>query len=189
MSAFRDPRFAGSATTLSRPSAITQLLGYRLHAIAAKIASTVIRLCEGRYGISRREWHVLGLLDALGAQTPSQLAENCHLDRPRISRAISALASKGLVAKSPVANDRKRTVVALTPSGRELQQRVFADVASVNVRLIEGLDDAQLRELNQLLLFLKAKADSVGREAVSEVHARQWRGRGARRQWPIGRSG
>lgn len=180
-------RNLGGESPLSGPSDITGLLGYRLHAIVAKIASVVIRLCEGRYGISRREWHVLGLLDTLGPQTPSQLADQSHLDRPRISRAISALAAKGLLAKSPTANDRKRVVVVLTPSGRELQRRVFADVSSINARLIEGLDELQLEQLEALLTFLGAKADAVARDAASEVRADRWRGYGARRHWSRGR--
>jgi DNA-binding MarR family transcriptional regulator len=170
-------------TAFLEPGGITELLGYRLHVIVAKIASAVIRVCEGRYGISRREWHILGLLDALGPLTPSQLAESCHLDRPRVSRAISALASKGLVKKSRMAKERKRTLVEPTASGRELHKRLFQDVSSINARLVEGLDGAQLDELHRLLTFLKAKADIVGREAAGEAHADRWRGRGARRPW------
>lgn len=182
-------RNLSGASPLSEPSDITGLLGYRLHAIVARIASAVIRLCEGRYGISRREWHVLGLLQALGRQTPSQLARNCHLDRPRISRAISALAAKGLITRSPVADDHKRAILDLTPSGRELQGRVFADVASINAQLIEGLDEAELGQLHRLLMFLGAKAGVVARDAAGEVRADRWRGRGARASWSLGREG
>jgi DNA-binding MarR family transcriptional regulator len=177
-------RVAGSEVSLGTPGGIDELLGYRLHVIVAKIASAVIRLCEGRYAISRREWHVLGLLDARGPQTPSQLAGSCHLDRPRVSRAVSALASKGLVSRARVAKDRKRAFVALTPSGRELHRRIFREVSAINARLIEGLDEARVNELHRLLAFLKEKADIVGREAASEVHADRWRGRGARPHWP-----
>ena len=177
------------ALSLTEPANITELLGYRLHAIVARVASVVIRLCEGRYGVSRREWHILGLLEALGPQTPSQLAENSHLDRPRISRAISALAAKGLLTRCPAQNHHKRGVLDLTASGRELQRQVFGDIASVNSRLLEGLDDERLEQLNQLLLFLGEKADLSGRETAGAVRADRWRGRRARTRWPVGRIG
>jgi DNA-binding MarR family transcriptional regulator len=170
--------------SLVKPGGVTELVGYRLHFIDARIASAVIRLCEGRYGISRREWHLLGLLDALGPKTPSRLAESCHLDRPRVSRAISALVAKKLVIRSRVANDRKRAVLALTPSGRELHRQIFDEVSSINARLLEGLDEGDLEELHRLLAFLKERADVVGREAACEVHADRWRGRGARQHGP-----
>ena len=181
------PRLGPRGESLSQPGDITGLLGYRLHAIVARIASVVIRLCEGRYGISRREWHVLGLLDTRGPQTPSQLADQCHLDRPRISRAIAALDAKGLLARLPAARDRKRVLLALTPSGRELQRRVFADVSAINARLVEGFDGRQLEQLELLLARLGAKADAVARDAASEVRADLWRGYGGRRHWSRGR--
>lgn len=180
--------FPRDALSLAEPRNITWLLGYRLHAIVARIASVVIRLCEGRYGISRREWHILGLLEAFGPQTPSQLAENCHLDRPRISRAISELAAKGLLTRCPVENDHKRALLDLTTSGRVLQRRVFEDVSSVNARLIRGLEVEQLQQLHELLNFLGDKAEDIGRETAGEVRADRWRGRRARTRWSVGRS-
>lgn len=196
MRAFRDgpadvsgSRERRADSSLAEPTNITGLLGYRLHTIVARIASVAIRVCEGRYGISRREWHVLGLLDAIGPQTPSQLAESCHLDRPRISRAISALAAKGLLTRCPVEQDHKRGMLHLTASGRELQRRVFEDVASINSRLMEGLDDERLEQLDRLLVFLREKADLIGRETAPEVRADRWRGRSARTRWPVDRIG
>ena len=186
MRAFRDRPVPRDALSLAEPSNITGLLGYRLHAIVAKISSVVIRVCEGRYGISRREWHIMGLLDTRGPQTPSQLAENCHLDRPRISRAISALVAKGLLSRCPVEDDHKRALLSLTAAGRELQRRVFEDIASVNAELIEGLDEEQLAQLHRLLVFLGEKADVIGRATAGDVRADRWRGRGGRTRWSAG---
>jgi len=186
MRVFREPLLACDELSLAQPSNITELLGYRLHAIVAKISSVVIRICEGRYGISRREWHIMGLLDARGPQTPSRLADSCHLDRPRISRAISALVAKGLVARLPMENDHKRALLSLTPAGRELQRRVFEEVASVNAALIDDLDDEQLRQLHRLLVLLGARADVIKRETAGNVRADRWRGRGQRTRWSAG---
>jgi DNA-binding MarR family transcriptional regulator len=183
MRAFRDRPASRDAPSLAEPSDITELLGYRLHAIIARLSSVVIRVCEGRYGISRREWHIMGLLDARGPQTPSQLAAICHLDRPRISRAISALATKGLLIRCPVEDDHKRALLSLTPAGRELQRRVFEDIASVNARLMEGLDEERLGQLHRLLVFLGERADIIARETAGDVRADRWRGRRGRAHW------
>ena len=178
---------APARSRLVQPEHLDDLLLYRAGRFVADASTIMIRLCEGRYGISRREWHVLGLLDTRGPQTPSQLADQCHLDRPRISRAIAALDAKGLLARLPAARDRKRVLLALTPSGRELQRRVFADVSAINARLVEGFDGRQLEQLELLLARLGAKADAVARDAASEVRADRWRGYGGRRHWSRGR--
>lgn len=171
--------------SLCNPRNLTELLNYRLAALVAASGAAVIRLCEGRYGVSRREWHLLGLLDALGPQSPSALAESCHLDRPRVSRAIAALSGKGLVKRSSLPSDQRRANVELTSLGRKLHRRIFEEVSSINARLAKGLDDVQLAQLDALLTLLKANADVVKREGAADVHADRWRGARARACWPV----
>ncbi len=176
-----------SESSLRAPGNITELLNYRLAALVAVGGAPVIRLCEGRFGISRREWHVLGLLHAAGPQSPSDLAASCHLDRARVSRAISALSLKKLVKRSALPTDHRRATVELTASGKALQARVFAEVSAINARLVEGLDDAQLAALHELLAQLKTRADEVRRETATGDHpADRWKGSAARPQWPTG---
>lgn len=51
----------------------------------------VIRLCEGRLGITRREWRIIALLAQDEGLLSSQLAERAQLDRARTSKAITSL--------------------------------------------------------------------------------------------------
>ena len=99
---------------LREPRTLDDLLNYRLLRLFALGGAPVIRLLEGRYGIARREWRVLALLAAHGAMAPSLLAERAHLDRPRTSRALSALVAKGLVLRTVVARDARRARVEQT---------------------------------------------------------------------------
>ena len=177
---------AAKQSSLRDPTDITQLLNYRLAALVAASGSAVIRLCEGRYGVSRREWHLLGLLEAHGSQSPSDLAASCHLDRARVSRAIAALSGKGLVKRSSMPADQRRATVELTSSGRKLHRRAFEEVSSINARLLEGLDDVRLSQLDALLRLLKANADVVKREAAADVHADRWKGVRTRPRWLAG---
>ena len=41
--------------TLTRPDTLDDLLNYRLMRLFAVSGAPVVRLCEGRYGIARRE--------------------------------------------------------------------------------------------------------------------------------------
>ena len=49
---------------LRDPQTLDDLLNYRLLRLYAQSGAPVIRLLEGRYGISRREWRLLALLAA-----------------------------------------------------------------------------------------------------------------------------
>lgn len=71
-----------------RLASIEDLLLYRLGRLASVGGAMVVRLCEGGYGITRREWAVIGQLYEGGSLPPSVLAERMHRDRARTSRTL-----------------------------------------------------------------------------------------------------
>src|SRR5690606_11652449 len=75
---------------LRNPRRPDELLNYRLLRLFSLAGAPVIRLCEGRYGISRREFRLLTLVVESGPISPSGLSELAHLDRARTSRIIAA---------------------------------------------------------------------------------------------------
>lgn len=48
--------------SFARPATVDDLLNYRLSCLLASSGAMVTRLCEGRYGITRREWRLVALL-------------------------------------------------------------------------------------------------------------------------------
>lgn len=131
----------------------------------------MVRLLEGRYGIARREWRLLALLAARGALSPSALADEAHLDRPRTSRAIGTLAAKGLLERVPQPGDHRRAQVALTAQGRRLFDEVFPQVAAINAELVGALGAAQQHALDEALALLTARAERLNAERVQDVRA------------------
>lgn len=177
------PTAAPDASTLATPRDITELLNYRLARLVAASGAAVIRLCEGKYGVSRREWHLLGLLATLGPQAPSELADRCHLDRTRVSRAITQMNAKGLIRRLAVPGDQRRARVELTAEGRALHDAMFADIARVNVELVGCLDAAELQCLDGLLERLTAQAARVQAQFATTIRTDRWRGSASRTRW------
>ena len=77
-----------------RLASIDDLLRYRLGRLSSTGGSMVVRLCEGGYGTTRREWAVWARLYDNGGLPPSVLAERMHRDRARNSRTLTALVKK-----------------------------------------------------------------------------------------------
>lgn len=171
--------------TLGSPRNLEDLLIYRLVRLVSQSSAPVIRLCEGRFGISRREWRIVALLAAHGALSPSALAEHGNLDRARTSRAITGLVGKKLVARVTQPGDRRRAQVALTAAGRRLYDEIFPEVAQINRRLVAVLDEATLVSFDNALARLSTQAVQLNRELATEVHADRRRG-GSRRHWAEG---
>lgn len=174
-----------SGMTLSRlraPATIDDLLNYRLMRLLAVSSAPVIRLCEGRYGISRREWRLVALLAHHGALSPSALADEADLDRARTSRAIGALLGKRLVERAAQPGDRRRARVQLSPAGRALHDELFPQVADFNRRLVSVLDDAAADQLLASLDALSRQAQVLNRAVAIDVQADRRHG-GSRKHW------
>jgi len=169
--------------SLRHPQSLDDLLNYRLLQLHALSGAPVIRLLEGRYGIARREWRLIGLLAARGALSPSALADEARLDRPRTSRAIGGLVAKGLPARVALPNDARQARVALTDAGRRLHDEVFPQVAALNQAVLEAVDDAAVRQLDRLLRQLTAQARTINDQRVQDVRADRRAG-GSRRVRP-----
>ena len=169
--------------SLRHPRSLDDLLNYRLLQLHALSGAPVVRLLEGRYGIARREWRLIGLLAARGELSPSALADEAQLDRPRTSRAIGALVAKGLLVRVPLPGDARQARVALTGAGRQLHDEVFPQVAAINQAVLQAVDDRALRQLDRLLTALTARARALNAELVQDVRADRRAG-GSRRVRP-----
>lgn len=169
--------------SLRRPTQLDELLNYRLLRLQAASGAPVIRMLEGRYGIARREWRLIALLADRGPLSPSLLAGQLQLDRPRTSRAIGSLLNKKLVAREPQPGDTRRAQVALTPAGQALYAQVFPRVAEINAKVVEVLDDDAVEALDHILARLTERALQVNQTLVQDVGANRHAG-GSRRVRP-----
>jgi DNA-binding MarR family transcriptional regulator len=156
---------------LAAPLTLDDLLNYRLFRLFALGGAPVVRLLEGRYGITRREWRLLALLATHGELAPSEIATLAHLDRPRTSRALSGLIGKRLAVRRAATADARRAHVALTDSGQALYAEVFPQVAAINAELISVLDEAAVQALDTILTRLTDHARQLNQEVARDVRA------------------
>jgi DNA-binding MarR family transcriptional regulator len=148
-------------TNLIEPKATDELFLYRLSRLRAAGGRRVIRLCEGEFGITRREWGLLGLLARDDGILSSQLAERAHLDRARTSRAVSALVAKGLVRRTIRTGDRRAVALHLTDEGQAVNAALLPRVSAINRELLSVLSASELDLLDGLLLRLQVQADAM----------------------------
>jgi DNA-binding MarR family transcriptional regulator len=143
------------------PRTLDDLLLYRTSRLLSVAGSMVIRLCEGRFGITRREWRLIATLAGHGALGSSQLAEHAQLDRARTSRAVSSLVEKGLVSREQPAGDRRHVLLRLTASGTKLHAELYPLVCAINTELLGALDTAEAALLDDMLQRLHARGEAM----------------------------
>ncbi len=149
------------STGLSGLETVNDLLLYRLGRLVSTGGSLVVRLCEGQFGITRREWRLLAQLALKPGLSPTELASLASLDKARTSRAIGGLVDKGLLERRPLPQDRRQAELALTAAGQALYEQLMPEARRINRELLAPLNAAELAQLDGLLTRLQAHASLV----------------------------
>ena len=142
------------------PGAQRELILFRLNRLAANSGQPLIRYCEGRYGISRREWRLIVILSLQGPCSSSELAERARLAPGPTSKAVSQLVAKAIVTPTPVPNDRRQVVIAMTERGRKIFDALYPIVHELNERLLSALAPEERQALDDLIGKLEKRVAS-----------------------------
>jgi DNA-binding MarR family transcriptional regulator len=159
-----------------QPKAMDDLFLYRISRLLATAGAQVIRLCEGEFGITRREWRIVALLAQEQGILSSELALRAQLDRARTSRAVTALVAKQLLSRVTRAGDRRAATLALTQAGLALYTALFPRVVAINRELLSVLGEAEVATLDSVLGLLQGHADGLAREVHDGPKADRRRG-------------
>ncbi len=118
------------------------------------------RVAQGRTGISGAQLFVVRVLAAQpGGLSINELAERTMTHQSSVSVVVTRLAARGLVARSPSPEDRRRQIVTLTPRGRALHRTAPAVAQEMLVDAIRALAPARRRAL---ATSLRALIDALG---------------------------
>ena len=166
--------------SFAQPVVVEDLLNYKLSRLLASSGSMVTRLCEGRYGITRRECRLICILASQDGMSPSALAQRAHLTRARISRHIADLTEKKLVSRRTVATDRRRWEVSLTAAGQAIYDELFPQSVKFNGMVLKALSPTELRQFDAALKKLTDVADTLSVSIVLDEKADRRHG-GSRR--------
>lgn len=168
------------SSRLSAPQSLDDLLLYRLSRLLGVAGAPVIRLCEGQFGITRREWRVLALLARDEGLLSSELAERAQLDRARTSKAITSLVAKKLLHREARPGDRRQAALALTQNGRALYEALFPLVLQINRDLLACLAGVDVARLDAALDALQQRAETLAGQATLPKADRRRGGASAR---------
>ncbi len=153
---------------------MSELFLYRLTRLQAVAVAPVGRLCQARYGISRREWRLIVVLARHGPVLSSELADFAQLDRARTSRIVTALVDLKLIAREVIPSDRRQARVSLTDKGQALYDEFLPVVVELNRQLLLELKPEEIAQLDGLMdrLAERAKANLAALDLPRQRRAR-----------------
>ncbi|KTG18423.1 MarR family transcriptional regulator [Pseudoalteromonas sp. XI10] len=101
--------------------------------------------------LTSAQYIVVVLLARGKVNTLAELCEHMMYDRGAMSRLLSRLEDKGLVAKKQSVEDRRSTLLCLTEKGQQLYPEILPTVNDIYRRALTGFSDDEQEQLASLL--------------------------------------
>jgi homoprotocatechuate degradation regulator HpaR len=122
---------------------------------ARDAALALFRPMLAEHGLTEQQWRVLRALASDRAPMDAgELAGTTFLLAPSLSRILVTLESQSLIRRDTPEHDRRRSIISLSPSGRDVVARIAPHSEAVYARLEGGFGaerlDALIVELNAL---------------------------------------
>ena len=127
---------------------------------AQQLVSTKVDRALRPLGLTFARYEILMLLgfSRTGALPTTKMADRLMIHPTGVTKLIDKLEQQGLVRREPNPNDRRGTLVRITPAGRRLSAKATRAVAEV--RFGVDIDDAGLEKIVQSLTnFRKQSGD------------------------------
>jgi len=130
---------------------LENFLPYRLNVLAGLASNALAQIYAERFGLTIPAWRVVATLGQYGVRTARDIAAHGVMHKSTVSRAVSALAGKGLVARKPNPGDRREELLELTPAGEAVYEALAPEALRFEARLLAVLSPAEQRALAGLI--------------------------------------
>jgi DNA-binding MarR family transcriptional regulator len=134
---------------------LTRFLPFRLNRLAAEISEQLSALYAERFAIDIPQWRVLATLSWGNGWTAKAIVASTRTHKSTISRAVEALAQRGLVEAVQSPKDKRAYQLRLTPQGRQLFLKLEPLVLDYEKKLMRQLGNSDGRRLTKAVAALE----------------------------------
>ena len=147
----RDPIATEAGYRVSESFNLNDFLPYRLSTLTNRISRAFSALYSKRFDLTIPEWRVMAVLGQEPGLSADQVCARTEMDKVTVSRAVTRLLEHGRVRREFASADRRRSVLELSPRGRDIHRQIIPLAEEYESRLAADLSVAERRLLRQLL--------------------------------------
>lgn len=172
--AAKKPAATSAKTTKAAPRRVTvkrsnlgpmgkleDFIPYKLSVVANRVSQSIGRLFETRFNIQIPEWRIIMALYAYNDLVFNEVVDQTSMDKARVSRAQRRLVDLGLIETFGDPEDGRKVILALTPTGVEVCEKILPEAAKREAWFLSALDDHEHKQLDIILDKLMKRSQEL----------------------------
>lgn len=135
---------------------------FRLNRLAAEVSAALASEYRERYGLDIPEWRVLATLGARELPCTAQYISHCtRTHKSTISRAVTSLMTRKLIARIAHENDGRAFAIGFTAKGRALYDELVPHLLRKDRDIMSCLTAGQRRQFAAALTTIEKSLDLI----------------------------
>jgi DNA-binding MarR family transcriptional regulator len=158
----KTPQWAGDGVSLK----LDTFLPYRLNVCAHLVSTALSSIYSERYKIGVPEWRVLVTLGEFDMMTAKAIGVHSHMHKTKVSRAVTLLERRKLVARRANRADLREAFLSLTPAGREIYAELAPSALEFARQMMEAIDPADREAFCRALRRLRERSETLAADVA-----------------------
>ena len=142
--------------------------GLLIAAARRRIKQAVLARIADRQLTVQQFWTIVAVDEHPGI-SQAEIASRVRSDAPTVSRALAALLERGIVRADPDPDDRRRTCVVLTATGKRLARQLAPVAREVREAVVDGMTPAEIATLTAALQRIVDNLDRLAERTPARL--------------------
>ncbi len=134
-----------------------------------RLAELILRIgsltFKSRFGLKNTDLRILVMLGAYQPISVNEVSRRTHIDKAWISRSLTGLLRRKLIAKMAHPSDSRASLLSLTRKGEALLREIAPVAEDYQRQLLEG---QRARDVERVLDLLSARAEEMFQQATKK---------------------
>jgi len=147
--------------TPSERLVLDRFLPYRIAVLARSVSNALGKLYQSTFDISIPEWRVIAHLAEVQNCSSGDIVARTAMDHAKVNRAVTRLTARALIIAGISEKDRRVNVLSLSPTGRDVYDKIAPMALSYQNDLISVLTPEEQEALTALLIKLQERSEHL----------------------------
>lgn len=130
---------------------LERYLPYRLSILSNKVSGIIAETYKSKFALSITEWRIMAVLGEYPGVSADEVSAKTQIEKSILSRAISKLLQRKLIAREFDAEDKRRSILALTKTGLSVYAEMVPISYDYEQRLLACFNQQEREQFSQLI--------------------------------------